>query len=201
MQEIIVIQTGLKEKWKNIIQKYINKLGKKDIYLVYSGNRINEENIVEEIINLEDIKTNKMRILVNDIEKTIKKQKIISSKNIICPVCKESIKIRIKEYKIDLYDCKNGHKKENILLDEFENIQNLNESEIKCEKCHRSKSEVYNNLFYKCFECKINLCPLCKSIHDQSHNINDYDKSNYICIIHNEIYNSYCENCKKNICI
>ena len=119
-QVIIIIQTGLKEKLKNIKQNYINKLGKKDIYLVYSGNRINEENNVEEIINLEDIKSNKMRILVKDIEKTIKKQKILSSKNIICPVCKESNKIRLKEYKIDLYDCKNGHKKENILLDEFE---------------------------------------------------------------------------------
>ena len=29
----------------------------------------------------------------------------------ICPICKESTKIEIKEYKINLYGCKNGHSK------------------------------------------------------------------------------------------
>ena len=50
-----------------------------------------------------------MIILVNDIEKTKINERI-------CPIGKESIKIRIKDYKINFYECKNGHNK-NIVLD------------------------------------------------------------------------------------
>ena len=50
----------------------------------------------------------------------IKEKDIIKSKNIICPECKENIKMDIIDYKINIYECKNGHKKENILLNEFE---------------------------------------------------------------------------------
>ena len=47
----------------------------------------------------------------------------------------------------------------------------------------------------------MNLCPLCSSNHDNTHNIIDYDLKNYICEIHNDKYISYCKNCKKNLCI
>jgi len=39
------------------------------------------------------------------------------------------------------------------------------------------------------------------SIHDNNHIIINYDDKEYICDIHNEIYNSFCDKCKKNICI
>ena len=54
---------------------------------------------------------------------------------------------------------------------------------------------------YKCNSCKINLCPVCKSSHEELHNIINYDLNNYICELHNEKYISYCQNCKKNTCI
>ena len=45
---------------------------------------------------------------------------IIKSKSIICPECKENIRIKINDYKIKLYDCKNGHNIDNILFEEYE---------------------------------------------------------------------------------
>ena len=97
-QEIISIQVDLKEKMKDIIKKYINKACIQNVYFIYSGKQIIEENSVEQIINSDDKKSKKMRILVNDIERTTINERIVNSKEIICPICKESIKIRIKEY-------------------------------------------------------------------------------------------------------
>ena len=79
-QEIITIQVNLKEIWKDIIKKYINKSGLdiKSIYFVYSGIIINENKTVEEIIISDDKITKKMRILVNDIERTIIDERIIN---------------------------------------------------------------------------------------------------------------------------
>ena len=32
-------------------------------------------------------------------------------------------------------------------------------------------------------------------------NIIEYDQKNYICDLHNEAFNSYCKDCKKDICL
>ena len=42
---------------------------------------------------------------------------------------------------------------------------------------------------------------MCKSKHDSNHKIINYNDKEYICNIHNEKYNSYCKECKKNICM
>ena len=113
----------------------------------------------------------------------------------------EPARININNYKINLFDCKNGHNINNILLNEFENTQYIDESLIKCNKCQENnKFNTYNHIFYKCNICKINLCPLCKEQHSESHNIIDYNKKNYICDVHNDMYIAYCKTCKKNIC-
>ena len=125
----------------------------------------------------------------------------IKSEDIICPQCGESIFITIKNYKINLFDCKNNHKINNLLLNEFERTQNIDLSKIICNICNEeTKDNTYNNLFYRCLECGINICPLCKPKHDKSHKIINYDKKNYICIEHNERYKYYCPQCKLNIC-
>ena len=59
-----------------------------------------------------------------------KKSDIKKSKNIICPICKENIKMEIKDYKINLYDCNHWHKKENLLLNEYEETQNIDMTKI-----------------------------------------------------------------------
>ena len=90
----------------------------------------------------------------------------------------------------------------NILLNEFEKTQLIDLSKMKCEVCKENDlSNTFNNKFYKCIKCGINICPLCKSSHDKSHNIINYELINYICQSHNEIFTKYCNKCKKNICL
>ena len=53
---------------------------------------------------------------------------------------------------------------------------------------------------YICLTCKINLCPLCKNMHDKSHFIIDYEQKNFICQSHCDNYTLCCNECKKDIC-
>ena len=123
------------------------------------------------------------------------------SKEIICQKCGENCRIKIHNYKLKLFGCKNGHEIDNILLNEFDNTQLINESKIICNNYNKiNKSISYNRLFFKCLTCGQNLCPLCNKTHNKSHNIIDYDKKYYICNIHNDLYISYCEQCKTNLC-
>ena len=62
-------------------------------------------------------------------------------------------------------------------------------------------SNTFNNKFYKCNNCKINLCRLCYSKHNKEHNIINYDSKDIICNIHKEVFISYCNECKINICL
>ena len=88
------------------------------------------------------------------------------------------------------------------MIKEFEDTQYIDLSNINCGECKiNNKSISNNNEFYICLNCKINLCPLCKTNHSKSHNIINYDQKDYICDIHNEIYNSYCKTCHKNLCV
>ena len=111
-------------------------------------------------------------------------------------------RICLKNYKISLFECKNGHKINNIFLDEYEKTQNKDESQIICGNCKtNNKSDSYEGNFYICNNCKTNLCPICKSSHDNTHFIINYEKKNFICSSHNENYNSYCNKCKINLCM
>jgi len=94
----------------------------------------------------------------------------------------------------------NNHEINNLLLNEYEN--NIDISKIICDNCKiKNKSNTYNNEFYRCNICKINLCPLCKSNHNNNHKTIKYDNKNYICEIHNMNYIKYCKDCKSNICL
>ena len=200
-----IIQCNINEKMKDICNRYINKIGKdiKKLNFIYDGNNLNE-NILElsfnENANNIDKERKKMNILVYEINSKYDIDKIKKSKEIICPKCKENIRIEIKNYKIRLYECKNGHNIENIILNEFENSQYIDESKIICNKC-KENNKLNTNIFYRCNKCKINICPICKLKHNELHNIINYEIKNYICEKHNEIYISYCNKCKKNICM
>lgn len=142
-----------------------------------------------------------MSILVYDKEEMNDIKTKTKSKNIICPKCNELIKLNIDNYKINLFDCRNQHNIKNISLKDFQKSQIIDLTGIKCNVCKdKNKSITFNNEFYKCNDCKINLCPLCKSSHNNSHNIINYDKINYLCGKHNEPFTDYCKNCKINIC-
>ena len=210
MSEIIFIYKGYEvpiqcsqgEKMKNVMEKLYQKLNvnKDNIYALYDGNILDQELNENQISKNLD---NKKIILVYDINDTFAKDKTIKNLNeVICPICNENCFIEIKDFKISLYGCKNNHKKTDILLNEYEETQKINISNIICNICkERNKGNTHNNEFYKCIDCNINICPLCKTNHNSAHNIIKYDIKNYICNKHIESYVGYCLDCKNNICI
>ena len=194
----ISIQGNLKDIFEEIIQKYVTKanLDINNIYFISNGKIINNEDKLENLMSESDKRNKKIIILVYSINNNIniENTNIRISKDVICPKCKEICKYKIKDYKIKLYDCKNGHITD-INLNEYENSQAINISQIKCDACkNKNKSNTFNNEFFICYQCNMNLCPLCKSIHDKTHSIINYDNKNYICNKHNEIFVQYCTN-------
>jgi hypothetical protein len=142
-----------------------------------------------------------MNIVVNYNDENINPVKEIESDNIICPECKENIFLDFKDFKINFSGCKNNHKINDILLNKYKETQKINLSKIVCEICNQNnKNNTYNNEFYRCNKCNKNICPLCKSIHDTSHNLINYDDKNYLCKNHNTAINQYCRKCNENIC-
>ena len=201
-----IIQCNPNDLLEDIIKKFCLKVTKnmEDIYFLYGGQNIDKKKTFIEQASDEDKKRNKISILVFENNETTT-EKLKKSPYILCPICGENILIKIEGYKITLYDCKNGHKKENILLNEFENTQIIDESKIKCNNCQtQNKSTTFNNKFYFCLDCKINLCPLCKSTQEKNHKghkIIDYEQKYFVCNKHNELCDSYCTKCKEDICI
>ena len=98
---------------KDIIKKFITKIGNDNLYFIYNGQALNEELKFIEQANEIDKARNKMNILVYGNNKTIIKDNKIISKEFICPECDNNILIDIKDYKIN-YKCKNGHINNNI---------------------------------------------------------------------------------------
>ena len=195
----IKIQCKRNEYMKDIFKRYANKISKdvNDVYFISNGSKIKEESKLEDINN----KDNEIKILVNDInDKKNENKKENQNKDIICPKCGEICSIDFIDYKIILNKCINKHSSENILLDEFNNLKNNNEFNIICNNCNKNKNEIYKNQLYKCYNCKINLCPICKLKHDKGHILIDYELKNYLCNVHGERYMSYCETCYKNLC-
>ena len=204
-QTKIVIQSFLTDTLQVAINKFIekSKLNLNNIYFLSNGKNVKKTDKIESIISNLEWKNKKMVILVVDISTTTTKIKSIKSKDIICPKCKELCQYEIKDHRIKLFNCKNGHIVDNIRLNEFDASQSIDMSQIKCDKCKsKTKYDTYNNQFFICINCKMNLCPLCKQKHDQKHSIIDYDMKNYRCNKHNEeTLIKYCEKCKLDLCL
>jgi hypothetical protein len=203
--EVLTTQSNdTKEKVKDIFLKCRNNADINSLIFLYSGNEVNGNLIIGKIINKYDLDRKKMNFIItnrNDESKPC----WINSKDIICPECRESARIEIKDYKIFFQCTKGGHNIGNIFLNEFENTQKIDISKIICDECKtNNKANSYNNLFYRCGNCKINLCIGCQNKHkneNPTHNFINYDSKNYICDMHNEKYGAYCKTCEKNICL
>jgi len=205
-QNMIKIQcNNLNEKMKDIFNRYAAKSLINDLsnfYFIYGGNIINPESILSSILSNEDKYRNIMTILVNSNINLPTENSLIKSNFVICPECKEPINLKIKNYKINLYGCKNNHNIDNIFFKDYEKSQNLDLKKIICDNCkEKNKFESYKYEFYKCVTCSKNLCVLCKSTHEKEHIIFDYDKRYTLCQNHSESFCFYCKTCKKNLCI
>ena len=199
-QMITVIQAKLTDLFQDVVNKYYQKtaIPLDTIYFLVNGETIKLERTVESYMNDINKTDCKMIIFVDNIFK--EEEKVIKeSKDIICPECKEPCRIKIDDYFIKLYDCKNRHNINGIKINDFMKKQEINISSIICEKC-KIKNKGNSNEFYYCITCKMNLCLLCKANHDINHNIIKYDQKNYICLLHNDSYVKYCNDCSNNIC-
>ena len=137
------IQSKRDECMKDIFKGYLNKINKdiNEVYFLYNGNKIEEELKLEEI----NKKDNEIKILVYNInDKNIEdKEKILKEyKDIICPECGNICLLDIKDYKIILNKCVNNHSIDNILLDEFNDLQKNNNLNIICNNCNKNKNEI-----------------------------------------------------------
>ena len=201
------IQSDENNTMKDIINKFLSKTETKENNLnyLYNGDQINIEQTFKEQANTIDQRRNRMSIVVLNINNNnqIAEEKCEKiSKDIICPICKENALLDIKDFKINLSECTMKHKIKDILLNKFEESQKIDLNKIKCNICKQNdKGHTHNNLFYICKTCNKNICPLCKSIHDNKHSIINYDDKDFICKKHNEPFNKYCKTCKDNICI
>ena len=196
-----IIQCKIEDKMKDICKKFTIKvqIDMNKIIFIYGGRMLDLELKYKEIVNEIDKENLKMKILVYDNNSNIINDRIIKSKDIICPKCGEICLINFKEYKVILENCKNKH--ENIIkLKEYENSQNINENKIICEICKENNKSNYNK-FYRCGICNKDICLICKEKHNKKHIIIGYEYKNYICNKHNESLISYCDICKENLCI
>lgn len=199
-----IIQCNLNDKMKEICQKFSSKLqiDLNNLFFLYNGNKINNELTFQQLINKLDSNKNEMNILAFDsIDNDIKNENMKRSKEIICPQCNDQIFITFNDYIVNLKNCLNGHNLNNVNISEFDKTQYVDFSKIKCNNCNNNKANSYNNEFYLCLECRIKLCPLCKSNHDRKHHIINYDQKDYICIKHNNGYIKYCNECRENFCL
>ena len=201
-----VIQCKESDTLRDIINKFTIKTQKdvNDLYFIYNSNVIKENDkglTFEQLANPNDKLRKKICILVNEKDNNKDVNSFIKSKEIVCPKCKESILFSINDYMITLNGCRNKHTTKDLSFTDFESTQYIDESKIVCGKCKdKNKAISSNRLFYRCNTCKMNLCILCNSTHDKSHNIVDYDLKNYFCELHNEKFISYCKRCEKSIC-
>ena len=100
-------------------------------------------------------------------------------------------------------NCNFGHSTtvdiEEYLQHGFDN----NFSNLACSKC---KTEILKNKknFVYCKECSELLCKNCLKKHgdlyEENHHLVHLDKFDTTCILHNETYDYFCSDCKKNIC-
>ena len=193
------------ELLRNICQRFINKSEIKNptsLFYLYNGNKLNLDLTLNELIGRDNNNAQNIKILVNPCIDNNPINIYYRPKFIICPQCEENARIKIQNFKITIYECKNNHINNNISLKTFEETQKINLSKIICEKCKvNNKGSTHENKFYRCTNCKMNLCPLCKGEHvKKGHRIINYDDQYYKCDDHNESFVEYCNDCNKNLC-
>ena len=196
----IMIQYQSNEKLESIFNKLKIKIFSVDKEIIFS---YKDEIIKDKNITMSELTADKNITIIasdsNDISTNV--NNLVKSDYVICPICKESAILEEKDYKFKIYGCENEHTTENIFISQFNKLQEIDYSKIICQKCGQKRSETYNKQFNYCCECKINLCPLCMSKHDNhKHDIINFDDRWFKCSIYKKDNNSFCKKCKKNIC-
>ena len=125
-----------------------------------------------------------------------------------CPecnlICSLNLRFNKENNKLNIYyKCDNLH---NGFINIKEYVEHYNEKSItkeKCNECQKYIKEIKGNCFY-CSTCYIFLCNLCQEKHpnqNDHHDLINYIRYDALCKEHSNLYNCYCENCDKNMCI
>ena len=201
-----IIQAKPDDPFQLIIELYIQKtsIEPNSFHFIANSKEIEPQQTVESYMSDIDKQNNKITVFVNYVNKEEYKnenKKIIKSKDIICPKCKEPCRFAIDNYTIKLYDCNFNHITNNIKFDEFSKTQEREMPDIVCDSCKNENKEYSNdNEIYECLTCKEYLCFHCKQNQHLNHNIIKYSQKKYICSKHNNIFIKFCEECHLNIC-
>ena len=109
-----IIQCQENQKMSEICTNFVTKahINENEINYFYDGKggaEFNKNLTFNQMANSFDKTRKMMSILVIDNENINNDKVNIESKNIICPKCNENIKLSFKNYKINLFECKNNH--------------------------------------------------------------------------------------------
>ena len=103
---ITIIQCSEDEIMEKICERFATKSETdiKDLYFLYSGNKINLQYKYSQIINTidKDRKTLSLLVCKKDSENEIKSQNLVKSIYPICPTCSENMKLEFTDYNINL---------------------------------------------------------------------------------------------------
>ena len=177
----IQIQCDPKEKVSAVLGRFCIKVqkDKSNIQFLFNGSILNEQKNVEQ---LPKNSNGLIIVIANDTSSSNQSaQTKIKSKEVICPKCLEAATVYIDdEYKISIVNCRNNHETKKLNISEFDGTQMLDMSKVICDQCkEKNMSNVFNNQFYRCLNCKMSLCPLCKNqAHDSNHNIINFPQKN-----------------------
>ena len=202
-QNKVFMKVNPNDYFSTIINQYYqqSKVEPNSVIFFAHSIQIQENKRVIDVMNQSEKMNNKMYIMVFQLYISSNKNVVEDSKEIICPKCSEQCRIKIEDYKVYLYDCKNNHL--TILeLNKFKETQKIDLSKIKCNICNiKNMGNSFNHTFLYCLNCKINICVLCKEKHNNNHFIVNYEQKNYTCPFHYDSYFKYCYDCKMNICM
>ncbi len=101
---------------ENIFERLSDEINKdtSNMSFLYNGDSINED------FDLQKIKENEIKIIIIDFElERLENESLKQSKEIICPICKESCEINFNNYKISLFNCINKHFFPDLIINLF----------------------------------------------------------------------------------
>ena len=182
------------EKFKDVKKKFLEKTGLIEEYINFEI----KQNPIKDGFTIYEIPLNKAgKMIVNiKLNDNAKKDIIITTEKIMCQKCHKILIFSFDDdYKISL-NCNYCHNKKKIFLEDFEKIQKINLSKKICSECRIFNMGNFEaKHFYRCVDCKKDVCGICNIKHESHKTINYDDIYNY-CEKHDLQYNSYCNNCK-----
>ena len=199
---------------KTVLSKFstANKKNIDDFNYLYCGEKItnyeykklSELNDKDDIIN---ISAYDKEINENSDNKINPGTNLKISEHIICPKCKNMSEIEINNFKISIKNCNNNHSMPGLYMNDFINTQFIEEKDLACNECKKTEEELLklNNKKNKILlcSCGIIVCQSCYELHKENinkHYSTEYENKDFFCFEHNNMYTSFCQKCKKNIC-